>query len=1105
MNNNYLLPLFFLLIFIAKPLQAGSEDRQTDRRPKAENKLLIKLIGDSTVKNGQGKGDNDQWGWGSFFERFFDTTRVTVENHALGGRSSRTFITEGLWNKVLDELQEGEYLFIQFGHNDGGPLNTGRARASLKGTGNESQAVIMKKTGEAEEVFTYGHYLRTYIRQTKAKGAIPVVLSHTPGNSWMGDKMIRNSDTYGKWSKEVAQQEEAFYIDLNDLIANKCEVLGKEKMGELFKDRVHTTYQGAILNCEALIEGITAIPELGLNEYINVPPATLGRQYNFSNEKGNTSSANPFFLSVNLPEGNYKVTVTLGNKEYPTNTTIRAESRRLMLENVNVPKGAIFTKSFVVNTRNKWIGDDDSVRIKPREVGKLNWDNKLSLEVNGTRPGLLSLNIEPVTVPTLFLAGNSTVVDQDDEPWCGWGQMLPRFLNDKIAVANYAESGEAANSFISSKRFEKILAKMQVGDFLLIEFGHNDQKQKGENRGPYTSYKESLKFMVDETRKKGATPILVTPVQRRNFDKDNKVINTLGDFPDAMRQLAEEEEVMLIDLNEISRMLYEAWGPEESKKAFVHYPAGTFPGQDKALEDNTHFNTYGGYQVCKSVVSQMAADTSPLKQFIANDFGSFDPAHPDDVNRFYIPPTPSSPESPVAGFNISELEWVKEVGARTEPAGKEPFNVTSYGAVADGATLNTKAIQAAINACHQVGGGIVTFTPGNYLTGSIYLKEGVHLVIPEGTTLLGSQRIEDYPDIPTRVAGIEMVWPSALINVIGQRNVKISGKGKVDGQGKPFWDRYWEMRKEYESKGLRWIVDYDCERPRTLLISQSEDITVGDVTFEKAGFWTIHLLYSRYCTVDGVTIRNNIGGHGPSTDGIDIDSSSFILVENCDIDCNDDNFCLKAGRDADGLRVNKPTEYVVIRNCISRAGGGLFTCGSETSGGIRHVLAHDLKAKGTSVGLRFKSAMNRGGTTQHIYLKDIEMEEVGIAIEASMNWNPSYSYSALPEELEGKELPEHWNKMLEVVTPERGTPYFNNIHFSGIKAANAKRAFSVTGSEASKVEEFTLQDIAINAEQGGSIKHARNWTIENVRIRSDNDSDNNNRSVHVSDSENVRF
>lgn len=348
----------------------------------------------------------------------------------------------------------------------------------------------------------------------------------------------------------------------------------------------------------------------------------------------------PFFFSINLPEGNYKVTVTLGDKDQPTNTTIKAESRRLMLENIDVSKEETVSKSFIVNIRNKKIGDNDSVKIKPREIGKLNWDDKLTIEVNGTQPGLQIMIIESVSVPTVFLAGNSTVVDQDNEPWCGWGQMLPRFMKPKVAIANYAESGEAGNSFISAKRFAKILTKMKEGDYLMIEFGHNDQKQKGENRGPYTSYKESLKFMIDETRKKGATPILITPMHRRIFDENNKIINTLGEYPDAMRQLAEEEEVMLIDLNDMSRVLYEAWGPEDSKKAFVHYPAGTFPGQADALEDNTHFNAYGGYQLCKCVLRGLINNNSPLKEYIAEDYGRFDPAQPDDINNFFIPPTP---------------------------------------------------------------------------------------------------------------------------------------------------------------------------------------------------------------------------------------------------------------------------------------------------------------------------------------------------------------------------------------------------------------------------------------------------------------------------------
>ena len=234
---------------------------------------VVFLIGDSTMKNGTGKGDNGQWGWGSFFEQYFDTTRIIVENHALGGRSSRTFYTEGLWDKVLPGIQPGDFVFIQFGHNDGGPLNTGRARASLKGIGEESQTVIMERTGGPEEVFTYGHYLRIYIRQTKARGGIPIVLSPTPNNIWNGTTLARN-ETYGKWAKEVAEQEGAYFIDMNDLIATKYEALGSEKAKDLFEDSVHTSREGAILNCEALIEGIRNIPELSLNQFIKSNPKT---------------------------------------------------------------------------------------------------------------------------------------------------------------------------------------------------------------------------------------------------------------------------------------------------------------------------------------------------------------------------------------------------------------------------------------------------------------------------------------------------------------------------------------------------------------------------------------------------------------------------------------------------------------------------------------------------------------------------------------------------------------------------------------------------------------------------------------------------------------
>lgn len=448
----------------------------------------------------------------------------------------------------------------------------------------------------------------------------------------------------------------------------------------------------------------------------------------------------------------------------------------------------------------------------------------------------------------------------------------------------------------------------------------------------------------------------------------------------------------------------------------------------------------------------------------------------------------------------SDMLWTKKVGARQYPKGTAIFKVSDYGAMADGITSNTKAIQKAIDACASSGGGIVTFDRGKYLSGALYLKSGVNFEIPKGTILLGSTDIEDYPEIDTRVAGLEMRWPSALINVLDQKNVMLSGSGIVHAQGKVFWDAYWKMRKEYEAKGLRWIIDYDCKRPRTLLVSKSEDVTVKDITFQQAGFWTIQLLYSSYCTVDGVVVQNNIGGHGPSTDGVDVDSSSYILIENCDIDCNDDNFCLKSGRDADGLRVNRPTEYVVIRNCLSRAGGGLLTCGSETSGGIRYILAEGLKAKGTNVAIRLKSAMNRGGTTEHIYIKDVELEDVNIVFEANVNWNPAYSYSTLPKEYDNEKLPDHWVKMLEKVDPQKGIPSFRDVYVSAIKIKNSRKFLEISGSKDAYMQNFHFDTIHGDVKTLGNISFAKNIELKNIDVRAID-----NKPVSIVNSTNINY
>lgn len=348
----------------------------------------------------------------------------------------------------------------------------------------------------------------------------------------------------------------------------------------------------------------------------------------------------PFFVSVRVPDGNYRVTVTLGDRKKSGTTTVRAESRRLFLENISTAKGEFKTFTFTVNKRNTRISDTEEVRIKPRERSKLNWDDKLTLEFNGAQPLCTSICIERDDhVPTVFLTGNSTVVDQDEEPWASWGQMIPRFFDAGLCFANYAESGESANTFIQAGRLKKALSQMKPGDFLLMEFGHNDQKQKGPGKGAYYSFATTLKTFIDEVRLRGGTPILVTPTCRRSF-KDGKIQNTHEDYPAAIAWLAEREQVPVIDLQGMTRVLFETLGEESSKKAFVHYPSGTFPNQTKAFADNTHFNPYGAYEIAKCVIEEGKRLQLPFMEFLRTDYTTFRPDSPDNADTFHWDASP---------------------------------------------------------------------------------------------------------------------------------------------------------------------------------------------------------------------------------------------------------------------------------------------------------------------------------------------------------------------------------------------------------------------------------------------------------------------------------
>lgn len=349
----------------------------------------------------------------------------------------------------------------------------------------------------------------------------------------------------------------------------------------------------------------------------------------------------PRRFAVDLAEGSYDVTLRFGSGFRATTTTIKAESRRLMIENVETAPGRYETRTFTVNVRKPPIGTGGSTMLNTRELGPPvtpDWDEHLTLEFNGAAPGVASLEVRPAkNSVTLFIAGDSTVTDQRNEPYAGWGQMLPRFFVPGIAVSNQAESGLALHSFERQKRLAKILSMMKPGDYLFIQFGHNDQKNKAPGAGPFTTYKANLKRFVQAARGKGGIPVLVTPMERRRFARDGTPETTLSDYAEAVRQAGKEDNVSVIDLNAMSLKLYAALGPEKSKRAFVYYPAGTFPGQDKALSDDTHHNAFGGYELARCVLEGIRTTVPGLVKFFVPDVKPFDPSRPDSPESFAIP------------------------------------------------------------------------------------------------------------------------------------------------------------------------------------------------------------------------------------------------------------------------------------------------------------------------------------------------------------------------------------------------------------------------------------------------------------------------------------
>ena len=350
------------------------------------------------------------------------------------------------------------------------------------------------------------------------------------------------------------------------------------------------------------------------------------------------AAGQPYFFSVDLPEGNYRVTATLGGVE-ASDTTIKAELRRLMLDGLQLPAGASTERSFIVNVRTARIPavpgvEAGEVKLKaPRETVEeaWAWDGRLTLEINGTHPALRRLVIEPVRVPTVFLLGDSTVADQSQEPYASWGQMLTALFKPTVAVANHAESGETLRDSLARRRLDKILSALQPGDTVLLQFGHNDQKQQKDGSGNAQTYQAELRTHAERILARGGVPVVVSSMERRNFDAEGHLKPSLTEYADAARAVARDMKLAFIDLNGMSQQLYAALGPERSQAAH--------PVNNGKL-DNTHHDNYGAMQLARLVAQGLRDARVPVAEQLRDDLGPIEPGRPQPPEQFLLTASP---------------------------------------------------------------------------------------------------------------------------------------------------------------------------------------------------------------------------------------------------------------------------------------------------------------------------------------------------------------------------------------------------------------------------------------------------------------------------------
>jgi polygalacturonase len=399
------------------------------------------------------------------------------------------------------------------------------------------------------------------------------------------------------------------------------------------------------------------------------------------------------------------------------------------------------------------------------------------------------------------------------------------------------------------------------------------------------------------------------------------------------------------------------------------------------------------------------------------------------------------------------------------------FDVREFGARGDGNTINTKSIQAAVDACAKVGGGRVVVPAGKFLTGPIMLKSNMEFEVVAGGTLMGSANFEDYPTMTGRWEGLERTMFASLLTGEGLENISITGQGTLDGQGGLWWDAH---RKTLAMRRTMGLLDREPEnpagaplrwpRPRMIYISKSKNILVRGLTLVNSPSWNIHPVLCENVRIDGVSIINP--GDSPNTDGIDPDSCKNVRISNCYITTGDDCIIIKSGYKHVPGKPYGPSENIVVTNCVFGQGHCGVGVGSETAGGVRNVAISNCICDGTTSGLRFKTARSRGEVVEDIRATNVVMRGIrDAAIFVGMFYDNGDKLHALPV--------------------NEFTPTFRNFHFSDIVVSGAKSAISVEGLLENPVQSLSVRNMVATSTTGVSVSGVRGASFENIRINPD--------------------